>query len=282
MHVPKTAGTSMVLGLERALNPGVIQWGFDRSLFGLFDDFGSIDPALRAQIHGPADLLRPDAGLASGHMALSTLRSSYPHAQLVTLLREPVSRVLSHWLYWRRLTDAMVEPWGSWRHRVTRSRAPLAEFLDDPLLACQTDNLAARMLLWPGPLIPGDAFIDPAHDAALLGRALANLDGFSFATVTEDDAFADKFGRWLGAPFTQGRENETGDIPRMFRSPLHAELTDRAYGLLDARSRLDAVLWATLARRNIESRDIGRTRERILTRNVARYGALMAGGDGAG
>jgi hypothetical protein len=276
MHIPKTSGSSIRSGLTTALAPALTIDGFDLSLFGPYRDLKSLDDSMRRTIHvSPASLL-PHADLVCGHFAFSTLRDAYPHARYLTLLREPRSRLLSHWLFWRQHTDRDLAGWGSWADQLRISRGPLANFLSDRSLACQTDNLAVRMLLWPHRLIPEDGFIDRTHDKRLLRAALSRLAQFDFADVVEDEGFVDRLGSWLGRRFYYGRENETRLIPPTFHSPLHDELTPAAVELLGERSRLDQCLWGSIAARQMLQGTVANLREQAFLANLARLSLLMA------
>jgi hypothetical protein len=188
MHVPKTAGTSVAAALIDALRPNTTLTGFDRVLFGDYEEFSSIHDEIRRTIYFSANAL-PAADLFFGHAAYSTLRQRFPNGHLMTVLREPFSRILSHWLYWRSLSDDVLVPLGSWADRVRRSRLPLDQFLSHPCVACQLDNLVVRMLLWPHKLIPVDNYIDPRHDQRLLAEAHDRLAHFSFVDVVESPEF---------------------------------------------------------------------------------------------
>jgi len=194
----------------------------------------------------------------------------------LTILREPCSRLLSHWLFWRQHTDAELAPWGCLAERVTKSRQALGHFLNDPMVACQTDNLMLRMLLWPHPRLPAGRFIDLVDDAYLLREAMANLDKFDFIDIVENRGLGERLQSWLGCPFRHERVNETRPIPQQFRANLHDELTADAYDLLEFRSRLDLRLWVSIAQRRLPGRDISSLRQQAIVANVARYGALMA------
>jgi hypothetical protein len=276
MHIPKTSGSAIKSGLTAALAPVSVGSGFDHSCFGSYQDFDSIDPAVRCGIYDSPASLPPHADLVVGHIACSTLLHAYPQAQRLTLLREPFSRLLSHWLFWRQHTDTELAPWGNWANRVRVSRQPLADFLSDPTVACQTDNLTLRMLLWPHPLLPADGFIDPAHDERLVREATARLLAFDFVDIIDNGTFVDRLASWLGQRFHYEQANETQPIPVQFRSPLHRELTVDAVDLLEFRSRLDCHLWSRIAARHIPSQNVSKLRGRTILTNVARYGVLMA------
>jgi hypothetical protein len=276
MHIPKTSGSAISSGLKTALAPACVVGGSDLSLFGRNKDFESIDPSIRRTIYDSSASFPPCADLVHGHVAFSTLRDVYPYAQRLTLLREPCSRLLSHWLFWRQHTDAELAVWGTWADSVRKARQSLTDFLSDPLLAYQTDNLMLRMLLWPHPLVPVDQFIDPANDKRLLRKATAHLLKFNFVDIVEDGTFVHRLESWLNQPFDYRRENETRPIPDQFRSPLHRELTVDAVDMLGSRSRLDLYLWAKIAARYISNGDVAKLRKQTLLASVARYSTLMA------
>jgi hypothetical protein len=150
------------------------------------------------------------------------------------------------------------------------------DFLAEPRLACQTDNLALRMLLWPHPFLPEAEFIDPIHGERLVHTAMARLLEFDFVGVVENGSIANRLQRWLDRPFIYDRHNETTAIPRQYRTLLHRELTPDALDLLDARSGLDFRLWAQIAADGLPDRDVSKLRERTILANVARYSLLMA------
>jgi Sulfotransferase family len=125
MRVPKTSGTSITFGLIEALAPAVVISGFDHSLFSFSDDYSSLDEAIRCRIYSSPESMPKHADLVAGHLAFSTLTKAYPTAQRITILREPFSRLLSHWLYWRQLADSDLAPLGELGgFRSTRARAP--------------------------------------------------------------------------------------------------------------------------------------------------------------
>jgi len=276
MHIPKTSGTALMSGLAGSCEPSAVVKGFDLCLFGSFREFDTLDASEQQRIYASSASLPAECELITGHFALSTLRQAYPCAQIMTVLREPFSRLLSHWLFWRQHTEPMLAPLGKWADFVRYSRQPLTSFLSNPLLACQTDNLALRMLLWPHPLIPADQFIKPIHHERLIKEATAKLCSLEFVDVLENGNFVGNLERWIGRILSYERENETIAIPTEFRAPLHRELTAEAYELLRARSHLDLQLWAIIARRRMLDCDVTELRERTILANVARYGALMA------
>ncbi|GAN75912.1 hypothetical protein [Acidisphaera rubrifaciens] len=276
MHIPKTAGTSLVLALRRALAPAASVGGFDASLFGDYADFDTFDAPTRAAIHlRPHDL--PPADFVAGHFALSTLMGRYPRARLLSVLREPRSRLLSLWLFWRSHSDEQLAGWGTWADRVRLARLPLAAFLRAPAVACQTDNMITRALLWPHPLIPDGGFIAPDDEAWLLTDARRRLAQLSFVDVVEVAGWEARLQAWLGRPLDLARCNETTPMPRGLRGDLARELTASAFDALAARSRIDTQLWTTVAG-GLAGSDADAVREEAWIRTVARHAPLLAGG----
>ena len=276
MHVPKTAGTALASELEAMLAPTRPVRGLDRSLFGSFENFAAFSDDVRRTVFLSADELPRNARFVVGHFSHATLRTAYPDGQFLTLLREPVTRLLSHWLYWRQVPDAELVGWADWTEFVRKARRPLAEFLSDRTVAAQTDNLMTRALLWPHALIPADGFIDPRHDRRLLREARARLRTFRFVDIVERHDLEHRLAAWLGRPLTLPRVNETSFMPRHLRSPLGRELTRHAHARLEACSRLDLRLWRTWAARRVRAPDVARLRHRTIMSAVARYGDLMA------
>jgi hypothetical protein len=276
MHIPKTSGVALMSALEKTLNPDSMTKGFDLCLFGSFCDFETMDPAEQQRIHATPASLPPGSTLIAGHFSVSTLRQAFPSAQMITILREPCSRLLSHWLFWRQQSSPALTRLGLWADFVRKSREPLAHFLADPAIACQTDNLALRMLLWPHPLIHGDGFIEPINDEALFMEAELRLRGFDFVEIFENENLSQKLEHWLGRKLCYERINETTAVPAEYRSPLNVEFTSQAHELLTARSRLDLRLWTSVVKLRLQDCEITTLRERTILSNVARYSVLMA------
>lgn len=270
MHIPKTSGTAVIDGLREVLPATPCTTGVDLSTFGSFRSFETADPlALKTLVRGA---LPPTEGtdFVTGHIAYSTLARSRPNARFMTILREPRSRILSLWMYWRSLSDDALRYWGAWTATVRLARRPLADFLDRPEAACHTDNVAVRMLLWPHPRIPDGGFIDSADDERLGEEAAARLKSFAFADVIENPQFEENLRTFLARPFVYRRVNETRTPPEL-RTTLQDELTGDALRLLELRSRLDRRLWLMLAAERVTTAG-----DDIFGRTVARYAASMS------
>ena len=274
MHVMKTSGVALRAGLREVLPSPEYIGGFDRGYFGAFRSFETMSPEIRQGIH---EALPPANGIdfVTGHLAYSTLIRGLPAARFMTVLREPRSRILSLWMYWRSMSDEEVSLFGAWRRVIRLTRQPLIEFLNHPEAACQTDNVYVRMLLWPHPLIPDDGFIDSASDGRLASEAAGRLKTFDFADVIENPRLEDNVRAFLTRPFVYRRANETPLMPSELRVPLEEELTGEALLLLDHRSRLDRELWRAVAAERIAGAELTALSDDTFRRTVTRYAALM-------
>ncbi len=273
MHIPKTAGMALTYGLREVLPCTTSILGFDHRHFGAFRSFETMSPELRRTIY---EVVPPAKGidLVTGHMAYSTLLRSRPAARFMTVLREPRSRILSLWMFWRSTAQETLAAMGAFRRVLDLSHKPLVEFLNHPEAAHQTDNVAVRMLLWPHPLIADDGFIDSASDEPLVSEAAARLKAFDFADVVENPRFEDNVRAFLARPFVYRRVNENPVPSSKHRIPLEEELTSEALRLLEHRSRLDRKLWRAVAEERIAGADLTALSDDTFRRTVARYVAL--------
>ncbi|MBB6309034.1 hypothetical protein [Xanthobacter tagetidis] len=277
LHIPKSAGVSFNNSLSEALGSAAVIAGFDHSLFGAFDAFDTLGPEVSATVYGPDVPLPAGADFIGGHFALSTLRRNYPVGNYCSVVREPVCRLISHWLYWRQFSDDALAPWGpDWARLVNLARRPLLEFLQAPEIACQTDNLVTRMLLWPDQRIPAGGFIPTGADSWLLIDALKALRRLHFVDHLENPQFAANVGRWIGRPFVMQRANETRRAHDGFPVDLDHELTPEALALLEHRSRLDLVLWREVVASRQPSESPDALRRRAIASVLERHRAVQA------
>jgi hypothetical protein len=182
IHIPKTSGVALTQNLIEAIAPRRVLHAHDRVLSGDFDAFDSIAPdMLRDHFLDPAKL-PSDADFVCDHLSYFSALQKYRGAQFMTLFREPVSRILSSWLFWRSHTDAELQVWGAWGQEICKAREPLSHFLSRPNCVANTDNVHIRMLLWPHQLIPNGDFIDEGNDEALIGEAIHRLSSLPMST----------------------------------------------------------------------------------------------------
>ncbi len=152
------------------------------------------------------------------------------------------------------------------------------EFLAVKEIAAQTDNQALRMLLSPHSLIPEEDFIDERHDATLVKEAMARLGRFAFVDLTENAGFEANLAKWLGRPIDRRKLNETNISPQLLKAPLINELTEDAWKLLDARSRLDLILWRAIAEKRVSQLAPELLRIRTIVATVCRI-TMLSGPD---
>ena len=275
MHIPKTSGVALTGGFLEGMSPPKFLIGSDGVLFGDFKAFDTLAESLRNTIYLRPEDLPQTVDFVAGHFSFSTLSTRYPGAQCITFLREPISRLLSQWLFARSFTDEQLVPWGNWAWTLRKAREQFIEYLSCKGLASHVDNLALRMLLWPHPLIPNNDFIDERNDRTLINEAVARLDLLAYFDVVENPNFHSNLQAWLGRPFTYVRTNETAHIPSGLGTLLHEELAAETFYLLARRSRLDLRLWIVAARSRLVSLEPEDLRIQTLIRNVARHTSLV-------
>jgi hypothetical protein len=235
------------LSAERVLS------GSDLCLYGKFDDFDSLGAPMRNELFigelPNGKMGEPPDGkfeFVAGHMAYSTLKRRFPDARHMTVFRDPAERLISHFFYWRSRPEAELQMWGAFADwGVRNAHGTLARFLSHKEIACQTDNLLTRFLLWPHPDLHPDEFISRSQDEALYRSALNRLGEFGFVDLMENPALERNVAQWLNRPFKLGRDNET-----LVDSPMPTDL-DEIDGVLGQRiDRLTAIdlrLWTKLA-----------------------------------
>jgi hypothetical protein len=274
LHIPKTSGIAVAHALVEAARPPRVFFGFDRAFFGGFEDWGSIAAQNRCFIHLTPATIPRDEAVIRAHMSLTTLRAAYPHGRFMTVLREPACRILSHFVFWRGFSGQQAKPWGGWAAVMAEAGGKLAAFLASPRAACQIDNVATRLLLWPHCDVPDAGMIDPAHDAALIAAAIARLDSLDFAAALESPDFAARLGGFLGTAPALAPHNVSPALPAALRTGLAAALTADAQSLLRARTRLDRALWRHVVQR--DGHDPDTLQDAAIARGLARFDALLA------
>ena len=277
LHIPKSAGTSLATGIQNAIHPNSsIIGGLDGILFGHFTAFSEFSSIEASRVYVGQNHLPAQADLVTGHFSYSHLTKVYPRGQVITILREPTSRLLSHWLFWRSHNRDELAGVGSWADIVLRAYDPLGKFLNDRDIYCQTDNLSVRMLLSPHPLIPVQDPIDPHNDTQLLMDAQKTLKRFAFVDVLENSDMAKNLQDWLGVPFQLPHSNATRQIN--IRTSLCGELDSETLSLLETRTRLDRVLWHEIVRRQQPGINSHSLERNAIMRSFSRSERLLTGG----
>jgi hypothetical protein len=188
---------------------------------------------------------------------------------------------VSHWLYWRHFTEEELSPYGLWADRAREARRPLVDFLRSPTVACQTDNIVVRMLLWPHHLLPADGLINSAHDGDLLSEARTRLNKMFYVDVVENPNLVRGLEGLIGRAIEYRRVNETRAAAQKSRCDLDEHLTPGARELMVQRCRLDLQLWNDVVIRALPGTFVPAIREATITAGIARYQNLLKGRNAA-
>lgn len=249
LHVPKCAGTSLATAVRQAL-PGHrwAPWIFDPDQFGPLAGRELSDELRERTLPDPAAFVGYDAAI--GHFSLPSLLARFDPADVVTILREPRCRLLSHHQYWRNLDDDATVEHDTWSEgNATADELEFGDWLADPRVAYQTDNLFARMMVPHHPGIRPDTFIQPVSVPSVTSWALAEIDRLGWVDVIErgDATWRDLGGR-LGVPLVPERQNVTVD--RHGRpNPVEQLLGPEAVEHLRVRTVIDRTIWRSVAER---------------------------------
>ena len=244
LHVPKVAGSSVSSALAAAAPEARrARYLLDRTLFGGFDRFDEVDPVNAASVWDPSrgDLDTHD--VVVGHFSLASLLTGFESFEVAMLLREPRARLLSHYSFWRGWDPPIHDGWAPYAASRRAVELEWAEFLSDPSIAAQTDNLAIRMLVGPDPDIPPDDFIDAAALDDLATRALHRQRSLGHVDVIERSGCWDRLGDWLDTTLDMQRVNVTAlaSGPPIQRGWFDDTASN---AVLDQRTRGDRLLWS--------------------------------------
>jgi hypothetical protein len=277
-HIPRSAGTSFTAALTAAVQPQAPFPGYDQWALGPFQHYEQLAPDIRRRLVLEPDDIPAQADAVMGLITPSTTRARFSESTQLTVLREPRTRIVSHWLTYRSRTNPELKGWGDVAGYVRLARAPLASLLDDAEAAFYTDNVITRCLIWPHPLTPADDFIDDRHDDELVETVLATLHDFDFAGVIEDPLMPERASHHVGAELRLGRLNEA-PLPRRHSTlDIAAECTEAAE-LLVERSRLDAILWDRVATDTYLPRTaVEQERDSLFRAAIEHYDLSMAEG----
>jgi hypothetical protein len=258
MHVPKAAGTTMIEQIEFILRPRRRGYWLDGTQFGAFDRFQTMDKKVRNSIVFDIHQIPEDTDVLMGHMGLKTLEKRFPEARKATIVREPVARLISQWLYHRTYDEGRIALYGEWGEAIALSRLSLRAYLSQRDVFCLTDNVLTRMLLWPHPLISENSALETAHDDFLYREARAALERFDYIDSAENEGLIGNFSAWLDLTYgtallsrlkTLAGEKDRNTVRNAFVSvnggraiDIDAEIAE-AEPALQARTRIDQKLW---------------------------------------
>lgn len=245
LHIPKAAGTSLRAGLSSHFSDDrTVPWSFDRVLFGDFERFDELGEPV---FLGEAAELRGYDFMA-GHWTLPTILEAFDTNDVVCVLREPRVRLLSHYMFWRSWPDEMHDLWQPYLG-ASYARLPLGEFLSEPAIAHQADNLSCRLILGRHDRIPSHGHIRGADIEILAAEACERVDQIGYSDVLErgGSLLAD-LGVWSGTEIPEMRLNETGTGLGGGDPIDTADLADAGtLRLLHLRTAADRIVWEHVA-----------------------------------
>jgi hypothetical protein len=189
-----------------------------------------------------------DYAVVSGHFFLSALLRITGPSSIATVLREPRSRLLSHYAAWRLSLSGRT----AWRGDTAPDHAlrPLDEFLADPEVSQATDNLSCRMLLVPDLRMPEQGFTAADDIADLASQAIAALETLGFVGVVElGDSMWVGLSRFFEVPLTPMRLNTTAAEGLTADAPdAKLKITEHTLDLLEARTAADGIAYRHVLR----------------------------------
>jgi len=250
---------------------------FDTSVFCDFNEFDSLCPETRAEIAATEDEreILGTYNVVSGHFSLPTLSQITDPSSIVTILREPRTRLISLYVYWR--IPEIYERWNPYRVDVHALR-PLSEFLSEPYLAPVTDNQICRMLLYGDSRVPSANFIAKTDIETVALDAIKRLSTLGFVGLLE---LGD--GAWRGTErlfdvkLDPIETNVAGEGLWPIRVPADEKLmTVDAFDLIEDRNAADLIVYEhVLTSAGLGSDERRRFRDRIFAQQLVRLGDLL-------
>lgn len=171
LHIPKTAGTSLVQMMKAALPPGEFLdlYGVNRTTDVLLRDIAALSPERRSKIR-----------FAAGHQAWYGLHEAFEgrNPRYITFLRSPVARVLSCYRMMRR------DPSNGFNEAIRRLCPTFERYVSSPSYPLVANHMAV-MLARRGAAPNHNADDCWRVNQAWLERADANLANFWFVGFQE-------------------------------------------------------------------------------------------------
>jgi sulfotransferase famil protein len=176
LHIPKTGGTTLEnLICEQYARSGTPPGERDSGVAFFTEGFCIGEPDLAERMERAGGALSANVSAVTGHFPFGFHRY-VPRAYVyVTLLRDPVERILS--LYHHFLT------WGDDSHGVRRRRLELRQFVGEASCPELSNGQTRRLAGLPVRGVPGQALLDTAMARLADGRVLAGLTERHSASV---------------------------------------------------------------------------------------------------
>jgi len=248
LHIFKCGGTSIIDRMRAAVGANA-----------LFHVRGREDVV--AELSRPTSALRT-ARVIAGHIPLRVIEEHFPDSPVFTVLRDPIDRMISQYLHFRREGTRQSEtsagmPKGDYNipeNQIFRQRFcaenSFADFVrsDDRRLLPLTQNHMVRRLAG---LRGREVLID---DPELLEKAVSTLRHFAFALTTDqiDDRFLPRFAKTYQAQFGASIAKPALKLPKRKknvapdRGAAPVEIDPATIQHLIDQNRLDLALYASL------------------------------------
>ncbi|MCA3357390.1 MAG: sulfotransferase family 2 domain-containing protein [Roseomonas sp.] len=190
----------------------------------------------------------------SGHFNTDAIKLIPRPLFVVTVLRDPIERLISHYHFWKRHKLDYIEQTGHIAMQITKA-GTLRDFLstDNPQIFptatnWMTSQLAGAVLATPDgyALLQDGEQVGWLSEAQVFSRALRNL--LSFDVIGDISQLADIYGRVAQkfgmAPLTEvARLNTKDDEHELFDPYVPEEITPEIQSLLEEKTRLDRMLY---------------------------------------
>jgi hypothetical protein len=276
LHVPKSAGSSFHVALVAALSADAVSpRRSDTTGFVDFTNFAALNDTMRATVAADDSELAELASfqIVSGHFALPHLLRLTTADRIATIFREPRSRLISLYAYYR-LSPWLLEAWSPY-DVMRNGQRPLQEFLGDKSLAVETDNQACRLLLHGDARIPQRDFIASDDVDELAAAAFEKLQTLGLVEILElGQSTWQAFGRFFEADLSPVRVNVTAEEATGISDlPPLDKVTPETIKLLEARNAVDSRMWAwVLERKGWRAEEIRRLADGAFTDQMVRLG----------
>jgi hypothetical protein len=276
LHVPKCAGSSVQAALEAALPLGAVApKRFDVSVFCNFNEFNQLRPEVRALVATSAEeMLALDRySIVSGHFSLPSLLALAPARAIASIVREPRSRLLSLYAYWKVTDLSFWEPYAAHAH----SQSPLHVFLDEPAVAPVVDNQLCRLVLFGNRRFSNHGFIRPDEVEEVASEAIKQVDELGFVGLRESpDAFWLGLSTFFGVKLEPQVVNVTSHAHEVSFLPEVDFINATALELLERRTAADRIVY-----QHVVSRSLGEAvratdfADAAFARQQVRFSALL-------
>lgn len=236
LHIPKTGGTTLHHHFSAHFTP----------------DETCPERYSNLQAYSPKDLRR--WRFFSGHFDTDAIKLIPRPLFIVTVLRDPIERLLSHYHFWKRHKLEYVEQAGLIALQITKA-GTLRDFLSTDnghifptATNLMTSQLAGVVLATPDgyALLQDGKRVGWLSEAQVFSRALRNL--LSFDVIGDISQLADVYGRVAQkfgmAPLTEvAGLNTKDDEHKLFDPYVPEEITPEIQSLLEEKTRLDRMLY---------------------------------------